>query len=90
MSEKTYTLKALTDLWTGNYQRKPDRTILTGLLGSVRWWFEALVRGLGGSACDPTADGVRCPDKQGHYVVCELFGRTSWARKFRPRLPPTS
>lgn len=28
-----------------------------GLLGSLRWWYEAIVRGLGGYACDPTADG---------------------------------
>ncbi len=89
-TERTYKLTALTDLWTGDAQGKPDRVIATGLLGSIRWWFEVLVRGLGGSACDPTFDGNRCPDgrKQptnvGHHcVVCELFGCTGWARKFR-------
>lgn len=86
----TYTLKALTDLWTGDAERQGDRLIATGLLGSIRWWFEVLVRGLGGSACDPTLDGNRCPDSRrqpndpGHHcVVCELFGCTGWARKFR-------
>lgn len=85
-----YTLKALTDIWTGDAQRRGDRLIPTGLLGSIRWWFEVLVRGLGGKACDPTVDGVRCPDankephEAGHHcVVCELFGCTGWARKFR-------
>jgi CRISPR-associated protein Cmr1 len=54
------------------------------LLGSLRWWFEVLVRGLGGSACDPADSGGRCPDKNDkHCVVCELFGCTGWARKFR-------
>jgi CRISPR-associated protein Cmr1 len=87
---KTCTLQALTDIWTGDADGKPDRLITTGLLGSIRWWFEVLVRGLGGRACDPTSP-VRCPDSQvkdrtrpGHHcVVCELFGCTGWARKFR-------
>ncbi|MGQ9663660.1 MAG: type III-B CRISPR module RAMP protein Cmr1, partial [Kiritimatiellia bacterium] len=89
--KRTYQLNALTDLWTGsvtleerNGQIKektgPDRLITTGLLGSIRWWFEALVRGLDGSACDPTH--TECEGRN-HCVVCELFGCTGWARKFR-------
>ena len=88
---RDYTIKALTDIWTGDADRKDDRLITTGLLGSIRWWFEVLVRGLGGSACDPTQDGIRCPedrrkkptDPEHRCVVCELFGCTGWARKFR-------
>jgi CRISPR-associated protein Cmr1 len=80
----TYQLKALTDLWTGDRTGKSDRLITTGLLGSIRWWCEVVVRGLGGSACDPSNTGVRCPDRQGRRcIVCELFGCTGWARKFR-------
>ena len=78
--ERTYQLEALTDLWTGDLNGKEKRLITTGLLGSIRWWFEVLVRGLGGSACDPT--GTKCKDRN-HCVVCELFGCTGWARKFR-------
>ena len=89
--ERTYQFKALTDLWTGsvtleekNGQIKektgPDRLITTGMLGSIRWWFEVLVRGLGGNACDPS--DTKCEDRN-HCVVCELFGCTGWARKFR-------
>jgi CRISPR-associated protein Cmr1 len=85
-----YRLKALTSIWTGRANRQGDRLITTGLLGSIRWWFEVLVRGLGGSACDPTRDSNRCPGHRkkptdpGHRcVVCELFGCTGWARKFR-------
>lgn len=77
---RIYQLKALTDLWTGDVNGKSDRLITTGLLGSIRWWFEVLVRGLGGSACDPT--DTKCEDRN-HCVVCELFGCTGWARKFR-------
>lgn len=84
MDSRDYHIKALTDIWTGDLNGNPDRTITTGLLGSVRWWCEVLVRGLGGHACDPTRDGNRCPDREGkHCVVCELFGCTGWARKFR-------
>jgi len=78
--ERTYHLKALTDLWTGDVNGKTDRLITTGLLGSIRWWFEVLVRGLNGSACDPT--DTKCEDRN-HCVVCELFGCTGWARKFK-------
>lgn len=89
--ERTYQLKALTDLWTGSVTLEeksgqikektgPDRLITTGLLGSIRWWFEVLVRGLNGNACDPT--DTKFEDRN-HCVVCELFGCTGWARKFR-------
>jgi len=78
--ERTYHLKALTDLWTGDLNGKSDCLITTGLLGSIRWWFEVLVRALDGYACDPT--DTKCKDRN-HCVVCELFGCTGWARKFR-------
>jgi CRISPR-associated protein Cmr1 len=78
--EQTYQFKALTDLWTGDLNEKSGRLIPTGLLGSIRWWFEVLVRGLGGSACDPSY--TKCEGRN-HCVVCELFGCTGWARKFR-------
>lgn len=88
---KEWRFAALTDIWTGNVNQQNDRLITTGLLGSIRWWFEVVVRGLSGSACDPTGSSkVRCPDdgkkptESGHHcVVCELFGCTGWARKFR-------
>ncbi|MCL4509266.1 MAG: type III-B CRISPR module RAMP protein Cmr1 [Chloroflexi bacterium] len=90
-------LHAESDLWTGSVKIEqrdsqpserivPDKLVTTGLLGSIRWWFEVLVRGLGGAACDPSGGGGndRCPDQGGkHCVVCELFGCTGWARKFR-------
>ena len=76
-------LRALTDIWTGDARGSPNRLIPTGIMGSLRWWYEVLVRGLDGKACDPTSD-VRGPDQNGrHCVVCELFGCTGGARKFR-------
>lgn len=84
LSSREWVLKALTAIWTGDANCEGKRMVTTGLLGSLRWWFEVLVRGLGGSACDPAEPNSRCPDKNGqHCVVCELFGCTGRARKFR-------
>ncbi len=81
-----FRLRTLTPLWTGGVDQTCDRLHETGLIGSLRWWYEALVRGLGGYACDPTSDG-RCPDENGRRcAACELFGCTGWARKFRLRV----
>lgn len=77
---RIYELLAHSDIWTGDLQGKPGRLITTGLLGSIRWWFEVLVRGFGGEPCDPS--NSQCIDRE-HCVVCELFGCTGWARKFR-------
>ena len=87
-SRVIYEIEALTDLWTGDWRGEAGRLVTTGLLGSIRWWFEVVLRGLGDSACDPSqhqcpAHGKR-PHEPGHHcVVCELFGCTGWARKFR-------
>ena len=86
---RTYQFQAKSDIWTGSVQfkmkdSKPKeqipRLIQTGLLGSIRWWFEVVVRGLGGGACDPNKSV--CKDTK-HCVACEFFGCTGWARKFR-------
>lgn len=76
----TIKLTTLTPLWTGGINRDCDRLHETSVIGSLRWWYEALVRGLGGSACDPTDS--KC-DGDKHCAACELFGCTGWARKFR-------
>lgn len=49
-------LQTLTPLWTGGVEGKVDRVHETGILGSLRWWFEVLVRGVGGVVKDPTSD----------------------------------
>ncbi|MCU0527871.1 MAG: type III-B CRISPR module RAMP protein Cmr1, partial [Elainella sp. Prado103] len=42
-------VKTLTPLWTGGADAgKCDRIHETGILGSLRWWMEVLVRGMGG------------------------------------------
>jgi CRISPR-associated protein Cmr1 len=80
-------IKTLTPLWTGGVETgKVDRIHETGILGSLRWWYEVIVRGLGGKACDPTTPScIYDPDKpnMGLCDVCQVFGATGWRRRFR-------
>lgn len=56
MNKYTVKIKALTPIWTGDADGKNTTLRETGIIGSIRWWHEALIRGLGGTACDPTSD----------------------------------
>lgn len=80
-------LKTLTPLWTGGVETgKMDRIHETGIIGSLRWWYEAIVRGLGGWACDPSQGSCIYDKKKsnnGLCDVCQVFGATGWRRRFR-------
>lgn len=57
----------LTPLWTGGVKTaKMDRISETGIIGSLRWWFELLVRGFGGMVNDPTMDERSSFDREKH------------------------
>ncbi len=88
----TVKIKTLTPIWTGGVERKCDRLHETGIIGSLRWWYEAIVRGIGGYACDPTSDnrceltGKEKTDEERRKKmcpVCYLFGCGGWKRSFR-------
>lgn len=92
-------LRTLTPIWTGGVDQTCDRLHETGIIGSLRWWYEALVRGLGGYACDPTEHACQFDEEKFHKSkatnerdrlidagvcdACQLFGCTGWARRFR-------
>lgn len=81
-------IQTLTPLWTGSVESgRMDRIHETGILGSLRWWYEAILRGLGCTdICDPTSE-CRCPHDDGFYCdVCRLFGATGKSRRFRMRV----
>lgn len=82
-------VNTLTPLWTGDINGECSRIKETSLVGSLRWWYETLVRSLDGSACDPTSEG-RCPSQEdrsrNRCDVCELFGCTDWGRRFGIRV----
>jgi CRISPR-associated protein Cmr1 len=89
MAHRLLKLKTLTPIWTGGVTvGKADRLHETGIIGSMRWWYEALMRGLGRDVCNPTADNPldRCPrdaTNQEYCDVCRIFGATGWQRRFR-------
>ena len=78
-------LKTLTPIWTGGADGYCDRIHETGIIGSIRWWYEAIIRGLGGNVCDIAEKP--CPfqnhSEKEYCDVCELFGATGKSRAFR-------
>jgi CRISPR-associated protein Cmr1 len=53
------TLKTLTPLWTGGVDGASNRVQETGVIGSLRWWYEVIVRGLGGYVGSPISDNPK-------------------------------
>ena len=84
-----FKLKVLTDIWTGGVNIGKCSSFRTsGVIGSLRWWYELAVRALNGYACCPVEKP--CPDKDGNQcAVCQLFGCTGWSRKFKLRVEYT-
>ena len=90
-----FKIKTLTPIWTGNVNRECTKLRETSILGSLRWWFEAIVRGFGGYACDSVGEVVeKCKFDVDKYKncakseelicpVCYVFGTTGWSRRFR-------
>lgn len=78
---KTMEIRAetLTPLWTGGIDRKTDQIYESGLIGSLRWWYESVLRGLGKWVCESEQ---KCKDEK-RCAACELFGTTGWSRQFR-------
>ncbi len=94
MEEFVVELRTSTPVWTAGVERESEVARESGIAGSLRWWYEVLVRGLGGFACDPTSDD-RCQLDEAAYQsdglraglrdvcpACRLFGCGGWASKF--------
>ena len=82
----TIKLTTLTPLWTGGADGESHRLHITGIMGSLRWWYEVLVRGVGGHVCsmnNPCIYDKQEEPYQGLCGVCRLFGATGWARRFK-------
>ncbi len=83
----TIKLTTLTPLWTGGADGRSDSGLhITGIMGSLRWWYEVLVRGVGGHVCsinNPCIYDKQKEPYQGLCDVCRLFGATGWARRFK-------
>lgn len=53
----TVRFKTLTPIWTGGASGLPDRLHETGLIGSLRFWYEVITRSLAGRVCDSVGGG---------------------------------
>jgi len=74
MKPLTINLTTLTPLWTGGVDTTTDRLHETGIIGSLRWWYEVIVRGLGGKACDPIAN--KCNFNNKEYEKAKQEGKS--------------
>jgi CRISPR-associated protein Cmr1 len=57
MKSMSIEIETLTPICTGGVKGDCDILHETGIIGSMRWWYEVIVRWLGGDACDPTEHG---------------------------------
>jgi CRISPR-associated protein Cmr1 len=73
MEYMEYHLKTLSPIWTGDAFTKNEKVQLTGIKGSLRWWSEAVIRGLGLPACDPVTDD-RCELKSDYIKALKKEG----------------
>ncbi len=78
----------LTPLWTGDIDSKSNVLQPTGIMGSLRWWTEIILRGMDKFICDPTTDD-RCPQRDENSKIekycsaCLIFGATGLRRLFK-------
>lgn len=64
-------VETLTPLWTADISGECFKIKETSIIGSLRWWYEALVRGLDGYACDP----VSLSEKERCRLDYDRFGK---------------
>ncbi len=82
-------LRTLTPIYTGGIEGKSERLHTQGMLGSMRWWYEAILRGQGVRACDPSRHSClynpnsRLNVEEQLCGACLVFGATGYARRFR-------
>lgn len=77
MEKAILRLHMLTPLWTGGIDNSADRIHETSIIGSLRWWYEVILRGCGVEACDPS-DHI-CSG----CAACQAYGMTGQRRRWR-------
>ncbi|AKB42526.1 type III-B CRISPR module RAMP protein Cmr1 [Methanosarcina vacuolata] len=91
MKPEPIVIETLTPIWTGGVNGSSDTVRETGIIGSMRWWYEAIVRGIGKYACNPLSDskcmldGKEKENDRNNKLcpACYLFGCGGWKRRFR-------
>ncbi|MCL6500901.1 MAG: type III-B CRISPR module RAMP protein Cmr1 [Candidatus Pacearchaeota archaeon] len=59
MKKEYFNLQIKTPLWTGDIDSKSDLLQSTGIIGSLRWWTEVILRGIDKFECEPAGDTRR-------------------------------
>lgn len=67
-------IKTLTPIWTGDAEGKCREIKETSIIGGMRWWYETIVRGLEGYACDPTKESCKFDTKNYEKALREGKG----------------
>jgi len=84
---KKVKIKPLTPVWTGNLDHEGSLLQDTGIVGSLRWWFETIIRSIDGHCACSVVDDKKCPqkknEKQAFCSACLIFGATGLRRIFR-------
>lgn len=85
---RTIKLQILTPLWTGGVDGTSEVARATGVIGSLRWWYEAIQRAFGHRCCDPSnhEPGSRdcaCDGRGVRCNVCATYGATGISRALR-------
>jgi len=89
MNIERYTCEIKTPVWTGDIDSKSDLVKSTGIIGSLRWWTEAILRGMDYFICDPTEEKNQCPIKGNnnesakYCCACLIFGASGIRRIFK-------
>lgn len=78
----TIKLNTLTPIWTGNAFGKCDEIKESSILGCLRWWYEAINRGLGRKVCSPISDdrnksAKKCKVNSEKFADSILKGKTT-------------
>ena len=68
-------LETLTPIWTGDAFRKGDEIKSSGIMGSVRWWYETINRGLGRKVCNSTSVFSSCKLNGEEFIKSILKGK---------------
>ena len=90
--EESVTILTRTPLWTASRDSgKMEAVQASAIIGGLRWWYEAIVRGMGYYTCDPSDQNSACQKKDDEppaklCPACQLFGTTGWARRFNLQL----
>lgn len=75
MDSLIISIRTLTPVWTGDVHGQCSEIKETGIIGSMRWWYEAIVRGMGAYTCDPS--NISCKFDTEGYEKCLRDNKSS-------------